>query len=56
MTNNEIFDTWDKFLADELKCYTDEYGNRPCDNGVLCDRCSDEKTYEKFHEKIGIGA
>ena len=56
MTNNEIFDSWDKFLADELKCYADENGNRPCDNGAKCDRCADEKIYEKFREKIGIGA
>ena len=56
MTNNEILDTWDKFLADELKCYADENGNRPCDNGAKCDRCADEKIHKKFREKIGIGA
>ena len=56
MTNNEIIDTWDKFLADEPKCYADENDNRPCDNGALCDRCSDEKIYKRFCEKIGIGA
>lgn len=55
MVNNEIIDTWDKFLTDELKCYADENGNRPCDNGVKCDRCLDEKIYKKFREKIGIG-
>ena len=56
MTNNEIIDSWDKFLADELKCYVDENGNRPCDNGAKCDRCSTEEIYKKFRKKIGIGA
>lgn len=56
MTNKKLINTWDEFLNLEFGCYADEYGNRPCDNGALCDRCSDEKIYEKFCEKIGIGA
>ena len=56
MTNKELIKAWEEFLRTEFGCYTDKNGNRPCDNGILCDRCSDEKTYEKFHEKIGIGA
>lgn len=56
MTNKKLINTWDEFLNVEFGCYADEYGNRPCDNGALCDRCSDEKIYEKFCEKIGIGA
>lgn len=56
MTNKKIIDTWDNFLVDELKCYADENGNHPCDNGAVCDRCSDEKIYENFRKKIGIGA
>lgn len=23
-----------------FKCYSDVFGNFPCDNGCLCDRCS----------------
>ena len=22
------------------KCYSDAMGNMPCDNGILCDRCT----------------
>lgn len=56
MTNKQLIKAWDEFLNTECGCYADEYGNRPCDNGALCDRCSDEKFYEKFREKIEIGA
>lgn len=56
MTNKKLINTWEEFLKIECGCYTDEYGNRPCDNGALCDRCSDEQFYEKFREKIEIGA
>ena len=56
MTNNEIIDSWINFLMDELKCYADENGNRPCDNGAICDRCSTEEIYKKFRKKIGLGA
>ena len=30
---------WDKVLRDFCGCYPDVVGNRPCDNGALCDRC-----------------
>lgn len=56
MTTKKLMNAWEEFLKIECGCYVDEYGNRPCDNGALCDRCSDEKSYEKFCEKIGIGA
>lgn len=56
MTNKKLIDTWEEFLRTEFGCYADENGNCPCDNGILCDRCSDEKTYENFRKKIGIGA
>lgn len=56
MTNNQILDSWDKFLADEFNCHADENGNRPCDNGVKCNKCSTKEIYKKFCEKIGIGA
>ena len=56
MTTKQLIEAWDEFLNVEFGCYADEYGNRPCDNGALCDRCSDEKIYKRFCEKIGIGA
>lgn len=56
MTTKKLIDTWEEFLSTEFGCYADENGNRPCDNGALCDRCLDEKLYENFRKKIGIGA
>ena len=56
MTNKKLINTWDEFLNVEFGCYADENGNRPCDNGALCDRCSDEKFYKFLREKIRSGA
>ena len=56
MTNKQLINTWDEFRNVECRCYADENGNRPCDNGALCDRCSDEKFYKFFREKIRTGA
>lgn len=56
MTNKKLIKAWDEFLNVEFGCYADENGNHPCDNGIVCDRCLDEKTYEKFYEKIEIWA
>ena len=56
MTTKQLIEAWDEFLNVEFGCYTDENGNRPCDNGTLCDRCSDEKFYKFFREKIRTGA
>ena len=56
MTTKQLIKAWDEFLNVEFGCYADENGNRPCDNGAPCDRCSDEKTYEEFYKQIGIGA
>ena len=56
MTTKQLIKAWDEFLNVEFGCYADENGNRPCDNGALCDRCSDEKFYKFFREKIRTGA
>lgn len=47
-----MINTWEEFLNTECGCYTDENGNRPCDNGVQCDRCLDEKFYENFRKSL----
>ena len=52
MTNKQLINAWDEFLSVEFGCYADENGNRPCDNGALCDRCSDEKFYKFFRLNI----
>lgn len=56
MTNIEIFNSWGKFLAEEYNCHPDQNGNYPCDNGGMCNQCLQERTIQKFREKIGIGA
>lgn len=47
-----MINTWEEFLNTECGCYADENGNRPCDNGVQCDRCLDEKFYENFKKSL----
>lgn len=39
MTNKEVFSAYDNYLQKMFHCYADENGNRPCDNGALCERC-----------------
>lgn len=39
MNNKTAIKLWDKVLREYCHCYPDEVGNRPCDNGCLCDRC-----------------
>ena len=56
MTNTEITKAWNKFLDEECGCYADEFGNRPCDYGAVCDRCMTVNKMKEFREKIGIGA
>lgn len=31
--------TYNEFLSRFCGCHEDEVGNRPCDNGSMCDRC-----------------
>ncbi len=35
--------TYSEFLSTYCHCSADAVGNRPCDNGVLCDRCMTEE-------------
>lgn len=55
MTNNEMMNAYNKFLATYCDCYADSEGNRPCDNGALCDRCMTKEAQEiwnKIKEEI----
>lgn len=55
MTNNQLIKAYDQFLYVYCGCYTDSNGNRPCDNGVLCDRCMREdaqKMWKKIKEDL----
>lgn len=39
IANKEYERLWVNFLENYCHCYADDEGNRPCDNGVLCDWC-----------------
>lgn len=30
---------YNEFLSHFCGCHEDEVGNRPCDNGCMCDKC-----------------
>ena len=40
--------TWEDFLNEYCGCSCDEVGNRPCDNGVCCDRCTTDEAKAAF--------
>ncbi len=40
--------TYDEFLSAYCGCYADCEGNRPCDNGCLCDRCMTKEMQEAW--------
>ena len=57
MTNSQLFEKWDKFLRVCCNCHADENGNRPCDNGFVCDFCMTEemkKMWENFKEDKNV--
>lgn len=41
---------WTRFLIDHAICHPDEIGNMPCDNGMICDRCSADWIQEEYEE------
>lgn len=41
---------YSEFLAHYCGCYEDEVGNRPCDNGALCDRCHTKEAQELWEQ------
>ena len=51
MTNKKVIKAWNEFLEKECNCYADEFDNRPCDNGAMCDRCLTAEKEKEFREK-----
>lgn len=49
MTNKKM--TYDQFISTYCGCKADHYGNRPCDYGMLCDKCMTEDM-QNLWEKI----
>ena len=39
MSNQKAIELWEQVLRDYCHCYPDAVGNRPCDNGLICDIC-----------------
>lgn len=52
MKNIKAIQLWDKVLKEYCHCYPDAVGNRPCDNGCLCDRCMSEEVKEIYHSLL----
>ena len=52
MTNNNAINLWDKVLREYCHCYPDIVGNRPCDNGCLCDRCMSKDVKEIYNSLL----
>lgn len=43
---------WLATIEDLHGCTPDMYGNMPCDNGVVCDRCYSKETEQAFQARI----
>lgn len=53
MGNKRDFEIWDEILRKFCGCYADEAGNRPCDNGLLCDRCMTDEVQRIYKSMLG---
>lgn len=42
--------TYNEFLSRFCGCHEDEVGNRPCDNGYMCDKCMTDEMIELWKE------
>lgn len=42
--------TYNEFLDRFCGCHEDEVGNRPCDNGCMCDKCMTPEMVELWRE------
>lgn len=43
---------WDKVLREYCGCHEDAVGNRPCDNGAICDRCMTKDVQEVYQSLL----
>lgn len=39
---------WADFLAEFFGCRPDAFGNMPCDNGHLCDKCNTKEAQADY--------
>ena len=47
--NNKL---WLETLREYCHCYPDAVGNRPCDNGAICDRCYGSDVIAVYNAKL----
>lgn len=40
---DKMISLYGHYLSEICHCYADENGNRPCDNGAICDRCDQQE-------------
>lgn len=40
---DKMISLYSHYLSEICHCYADENGNRPCDNGAICDRCEQQE-------------
>lgn len=52
MNSKVAQELWDKVLREYCHCYTDDVGNRPCDNGCLCDRCLADDVQQIYKSEL----
>lgn len=52
MSNKRAFEIWNEVLQKVCGCYADAVGNRPCDNGMLCDKCMTDEVQRIYKSKL----
>ena len=45
-----IIMTYSEFLDRYCDCHEDKVGNRPCDNGYICDKCMTNEIWKEVHD------
>lgn len=56
MPDTNASNLWDEVLREYCHCYQDNVGNRPCDNGCLCDRCYAADVQQIYKSKLEAAA
>ena len=51
-STEKAINAWDAVLREFCGCYPDAEGNRPCDNGALCDRCMTEEIQKIYKKRL----
>ena len=51
-SSEKAIKTWDTVLRNFCGCYPDAEGDRPCDNGAICDRCMTKEVQEIYRAAL----